>query len=352
MILFSYSLGLLNEWDIFKEGSVYADPVLPEVLIAMSLILFVNGFLSTKLYVKNRNLEMGKVSFLELISQMLGVMIMIVVAMNTPTIWALVFGAIVTALLKVILSHVMFSGVENRLCWDAESFSEIFHFGKWMLLSSLLSFLTMQGDRIILGSLVSAQVLGVYTIAYFIAEAVNLVVRKINGSVLFPAYSEIVRENVNELADTYYKFRKRVDVVSFFLAGLLFESGSELIALLYDERYADAGWMLEIMAFLLFFSPFLLAGQCFIAMGKPKYHSSSLLIQLATVYISLPLCYYLYGLQGAVWALALSTLPRVGVTLMLMRRLKLLNIKKEVLYIPVLVAGVVSGWLLNWARVA
>ena len=108
------------------------------------------------------------------------------------SIWALVGGAICSAVVRVILSHAWLPGTSNRWQWDKLAFREIVHFGKWMFLSSILGFLVNSGDRLLLGGLISSNELGIFSIAYLIPNSVEQIPTKIMADVSFPALSEVV----------------------------------------------------------------------------------------------------------------------------------------------------------------
>jgi len=340
---------LLVDSTWLPSGSAYADPVLPDVLAAIAVTVFISGFNSTKLLAANRKLMMGRVSLLELFSQATGTVTMIILAWLNPTIWAIVIGAIVTVLIKMLLSHIVIPGPVNRIQWDSTAFHEIFHFGKWIFISSILGFLLNQGDRLMLGGLVSSGTLGVYSIAMFLAKSIQDALLKISATVFFPALSEVFRDRPQDLARIYYNVRKKVDAVVFFVAGFLFVSGDTIIHVLYDERYSDAGWMLHLLSIYLVSVGFLMAGQCFLAQGKSKLISLLIFIQVVTLYVLLPVMFYEFGLSGAIIALVISPSLRVLMSFVLMRRHHILQLSNEFIMLPMLLVGALGGFFFSWA---
>lgn len=346
-LVISWSLFIASENGWLAENTVYSDPILPTIVAVMSVIALISGFESTKLLLAARNLSLGWITVVELISQILGLAVIITWAWYERTIWALVSGGIVTSVVKTILSHLIVPGISNKLFWEKRAFYEIFHFGKWIFLSSITGYLLNQGDKLLLGGLVSAEVMGVYTIAFFIANAVMLVLQKINRSVLFPALSEVVRTNKDRLQDVYYKTRLRIDGVTMFSAGFLFVSGNSIINLLYDDRYTDAGWMLSILSISLISVGYLLSDQVFLALGQARNLSFLSLLQIITLYSLLPVLFYYFGMVGAMWVIALNFIPKVIVSIIIMRHYKILNPLKEIRMFPVLILGYIVGYVFN-----
>ena len=145
----------------------------------------------------------------------------------------------------MVLSHCRLAGIANQLRWEKSAVQEIVHFGKWIFVSSILSFLVSNGDRLLLGGMIDKTTFGVYVIAFMIFSAVELVLLKIIGSISLPALSEIVRERPSALRAAYYRIHMIVAACAYFISGTLIMLGQTLIGKLYDARYAQAGWMLE-----------------------------------------------------------------------------------------------------------
>jgi len=347
-LIISWSLSLFVNKGIFPASSVYADPVLPSVITVFAILPLISGFNSTKLLVANRKLQLGIVASLELLSQALGLLAMVVWAFYEKTIWALVIGSIVTNTSKMFLSHTLPNGPANRFEWDQNAFNEIFHFGKWIMISSVLGFLVLQGDKLLLGSMVQAETMGIYSIAFFLANATKEALMKLGSSVFYPALSEVARGDPHKLSSVYYKIRYYVDGITFFLTGFLIITGNTIVQFLYDERYIDAGWMLQILSISLVSVGFVIAGQVCMALGHVKVISILAGIRVILLYISIPLLFTFFGLQGAVVAIAISPMFTILGYMWFLKKYKLLNTRKEFIMFPVILIGVAVGIVFNY----
>lgn len=338
---------LANHIGFAPENSVFANPSLPYVIAVTSFSAVIAGFDSTKLFEAYRNLSFRHITQIELFSQVIGLACMLIWVAFDRSIWALVIGGIAAALTRTILSHTSLQGTANRLQWERAAFSEIIHFGKWIFASSILGFLARSGDRLLLGGMLSASGLGVYAIAFLIVTTVETVLSKIIGDVSYPALSEIIRERPADLKKNYYRFHSAIAAFAYFCTGVLMTSGQPLIALLYDPRYADAGWMLEILAVMLLTVPFRVAMQCFMAMGMPRLFSNIIAIQSLTIFIFIPIGFHYFGIPGAIWGITLSHFSSLPIIIFYKTRHGLFNAKKEFLLLPVVLAGIIAGKGLN-----
>ena len=338
---------LLERVQWWPAGSVYAEPVLPYVIGCLSFNALLGGFESTKLATANRDLALGRVTLLELICQAAGLVAMLGWASIDRSIWALVAGSIVSGMLRVAVSHLALSGESNRLHWDQEAFSEIFGFGKWVFLSSILGFFAASADRFLLGGLTDSSTLGLYSIALLMVSSFRDVFVKLIGDVTLPALGEIVRERKAALKVVYYRIRTPLDIVTLLATGFLFSAGHLLILILYDGRYLPAGHMLEVLSIGLFEVRYTLVIQCLIALGKPRLLVPITGMRLVALYGLLPLAYSWHGINGAVWVISCSFLLTIPFIIFIKVKHDLFDMLRELRVLPLLVIGYAAGWLMD-----
>jgi len=339
----SGGLHLLGKAGFLSAETVYGNTELPLILAIVSVTSVISSFNSIHILLLNRKLMMGKLVTIELLSQVIGLILMLIWAWYQRDIWALVFGGIVSAIVKVVLSHSVNLGERCKFYWDKSAVHEIFHFGKWIFLSSILGFLLSQGDRLLLGLWVSPETLGVYSIAFFLAMALKDVLKKIVSSVFYPMLSEIARDKPNELKNTYYKIRTKVDFIAMFIAGLMASTGHVFVEILYDERYQNAGWMLEILSISIVFIGYSVAGACLMAIGHVKSNMWIMLAATIFLYVSVPIAFISYGLSGALIMISLNYIIDIPMTFYMMRKYGLLSLKKEFRMLPFLFVFYATG---------
>lgn len=342
-MLIALGLDLAGMYHLLPAGSAYANSILPYVILALSFSALFSGFESNKLALARRKMELGRVTQIELASQVAALIFMLGWALVSKTIWVLVAGALVAALVRVILSHTLLSGPKNSLAWDRDSFREIIGYGKWVFLSSILGFLVSSGDRLMLGGLVDAKILGLYSIAFMMISSIQQVAAKLIDNISFPLLSEIIRDKPEQLLSKYYKLRVPIDLVLLFLTGFLFFSGRGLITVLYDARYASAGPMLEILSLALFETRFGVTGQYYMARGTPQLLIPLIGSRLIPLYIVLPIIFRYYGFDGALWVIATNSFISIPLTYYFKKINGILDIKRELMVLPALPAGALIG---------
>lgn len=335
-------------WQWWTAGSVYNDPLLPWIIAVLGITALIDGFESTKMDTASRQLEFKRITMIEIASQVAGIAFMLAWALVDRSVWALVGGALVADALRTWLSHVAMPGEGNRFYWGKPEFSEMFHFGKWIFLASVLGFLAGNGDRLLLGNLTDTRTLGLYAIAFLMWSAMREAVHKISDNVALPALSEIVRDRPHELKRAYYRFRLPIDILSLTAAGFFFATGDLIVMALYDDRYAHAGEMLQVLCVGFFAARYDLAWQCFIAMGKPKLVAGLTLAGMVVLYGFLPAGYDQFGISGALWAITLSSLVSVPLVFYYKSRFGMLDLKQELVVLPLMPLAYGAGLLVHF----
>lgn len=340
-------LYLADRTGMIPNSSVYADPSLPWVIAVLSFGTVISGFATTKAHEASRNLLLGRVTQIELIAQVAGLCVMLAWVSQDRSVWALVAGGLTAQSVSVIAAHVWLPGTANQWHWDKSSITELLHFGKWIFASSILGFFANSGDRLLLGAMVDAATLGVYVIAFLIFSAIEQVLNKIVGEISFPAFSILAREQRADLKGNCYRFHAVIAGIAYVGAGTLLIAGQTVIDALYDSRYSQAGWILQLLAVALITIPARLSVVCLMALGLPHYQSYIIVARIVTLCLATPFAFYFFGLRGAVIAIVISYFSSLLLTVLYAKRHAIVDFRKELLMLPIILVGFILGATLN-----
>ena len=291
-------------------ANYYDDSRLIWLIPLVGFSTIISGFNSTSLASLNRHLKVGKLAVFELSIQVVSLAILIVWAWLSPTIWALVGGNLISLLLMALWSHRLNSGKPNSFAWNKDVVREIASFGKWIFVSTAMTFLASQADRILLGKFFSLEVLGIYVVAFTFADIPRQVSLKIGTKVIYPAISQLIDLSRTELKAKIAKKRWQMLMMLAAIVAILFCFGDIVVLQLYDERYKPAAWMLPILALGLW--PLLLCttiDRFLMAIGKPGYLAFGNFLKFVYMIIAIPLAFSNMGILGAIIAIAFNDLP-------------------------------------------
>lgn len=232
----------------FWAAWFYDDPQLQTMLPVAGLALLITGFDPTRILTASRHLALGRVTVLNLVSQVISLVFMLALAYIMRSVWALVLGGVLAAILKLVLMNVFLPGPKNRFLWSPDAAREIITFGKWIFLSTLCGFLLTQGDKAILGKYISMEALGIYNVGYFLASFPQLMAATVLSQVMIPLYRE---KPPGASAENFASIRKIRFTLTFLVLSMQFVlafSGIWLVDFLYDDDFLASGGIVVVVA--------------------------------------------------------------------------------------------------------
>lgn len=308
-VLRGFALGLLS----LVIGPLYAHAVdVPELAIyipvaALSSIL--SGLNSTRLYTAERNVAVARKVALDVGAQVVALVVMLVWAYLSPSVWALVAGSITQSALLMFMSHVALPGHPNRLRIDRSALKEVIQFGRWIFLSTALTFFAMQMDKLLLGQLEELGAFGVYGIAFAIASLPQTIGAMLTGTVLYPVLAEYARDSRATLAEHFQRSRALLlDAAGFSLLGVVLLA-PPFFRLCYKAEYHDATWIAPLLVVPLWFAILqITADRACLALGEPRVLTLSNLANLVAKGLGATIGFRFAGLPGFVLGLTAGTL--------------------------------------------
>lgn len=308
----------------YPFATFYENPLFLQVIPVASFAAVIGGFNSTAIFTTNRELDLSKLTLLEIISQIISVAVTLGWAYFYPSIWAVVFGLLAKEGMKLFLSHVWLKGIPNRFCWEPKMAKSLIRFGRWIFFSTAIAFVLQYVDRLVIGKFMSINDFAVYTVAATFAAMIDQIYRRMGNKVLFPLYSKLRREASPE------ELRQRVRKIRLGLMGALLPAlcllvifGPNLIELIYpgcdpnlpaDElavcldqvSYEGAGWMLQVLAIGWIIPVATLLGPICLAFGESFQHMKIDAIRSVILVLSMIVGGILHGVPGLIWGIAIA----------------------------------------------
>jgi O-antigen/teichoic acid export membrane protein len=289
--------------------SLLYNPQLMWLLPVVGLSTIFDGFASTAPYTLERRIALSRLTLLEISTQVLQISVMLLWGYFSPTIWALVVGGVVASAVRMVCTHKLVTNYKNRFLWEWDAAGEIFSFGRWIFLSTAVTFLAEQADRLLLGKLFSLELLGVYGVALMLSDVPRQVALALSHRVVLPAAAKLVHLPRPELRSKILKHRKVLLTALMLAIAVLAGFGDRFICFLYDSRYADAAWMLPLLALGIW--PRLMCATIetsLYAINKMQYTTTANCFRLFSTVFGIGLGYTLFKVPGAVIAVALNDL--------------------------------------------
>lgn len=302
-------------------AALYEHAELALYLPVAGLSLVATGFLPTRVQLARRHLTIGRVTLLDIASQLLGLTVMVLLALSMRSVLALVVGGVLTNALRCILMWAGLPGRRDRFRLEGAALRELVHFGKWIFLSTAFGFIGSQGDKAVLGKLLSLETLGIYNIGFFLASFPMAMGASVAQDLLIPIYRN--RPPAASAANRRKLARMRVLLTGGLCALLLLMAyaGPPLVALLYDDRYLAAGPIVVLLACGML--PRVIGmsyDQAALAAGDSRrvfvFNATRASLQMVLLLAGL----HLYGLVGGIASLGVAMLITHPILIALSRR--------------------------------
>jgi len=284
----------------------YGEPALSKILFIMSLALLAEGFINPALPLLIKNLQVEKQVTYAIGSQLAGFFTTLALVYTLRTVDALAYGYLATSVYRVIASYLV-TPYRPHFAWDKEAGLELLHFGKFIIVNTLIGWAVLNIDRLVIGKVLDMEQLAYYNIALYLGVYISEVLVQVFAQSYFPAVSSIAHD-IPRVEAVYKKtVATIISLVAPFMMLLVIFS-EEVVQVLYDPRYAMAGSILfwiSLKSFIHFIAH--LQSGTLTALGKPGYVTVSNGTGFIFLALVLPEMTRQYGLVGAGVAMLIST---------------------------------------------
>ncbi len=269
------------------------------------LSVLLEGFNSTSLALLNRHMDLKRRMSFEVLVQLASTVTMIAWAVVSPTVWALVGGVLAGSAVTLVGSHTLFGAERDRFELNRRFIRVIITFGAWIFLTTLVGYMSDNVDRYTLGKIIQDDnLLGAYQVALTVGGIPFMLLVAVGYAIIFPMMGRSNEAGI-ELRRVYSKVKLPIFAAGGVMVCGLYATGPQLIQVLYDEAFWDAGWMLLPIA----------AGQWFkilsippanavFALGKLYWVSIANTGKLIAFAVFVPILWKAGGMEAALWGFA------------------------------------------------
>ena len=276
----------------------YENPQLLYLVPVAALTPLISGFMPMKLHLCLRHHKLVSWTLVMVTAKALAVALMIAWALMYKSIWALVVGALAENTFQLLITLFFVEGRANKFRFERAAFLELFDFGKWIFLSTLVTFLGTKFDIFSLPKMSDLDTTGVYQVALMVAMLPMTIGGQVINTALLPLLSESNRVNHQALQDRFHTARKLM-LPLHVLVTLGLVLGGPPFFRLYDARYADAAWIVQLFMVSVWFQYLIEAwGRALLARGNARPLVAVNVMRLAATAAGCIFGYKLGGLPG------------------------------------------------------
>lgn len=300
-------------------ASALGQPAAAEPIRVLAICLVLTGIFAVPGAQLVREFRQDKIFLGTVVGFLVANPILVVLALQgggaTSFAWSRVIGQLATGLVFVLSTSRRYWPR-----WRREVVGPLLRFGLPLSIANLVNWTLLNADYMILGRLVDAAQIGVYVIAFNVANWSTAVLGSVLNSVVVPAFGRVADDR-DRLGAALVSAAGLVAAVALPIAAVSAALARPLVVTVFGARWAEASPVLVVLALygaLYAFS--LLFANVLVATGQTV---RLLLVQLGWVLVLVPgivLGVRWAGLQGVAWAhvitIGLVAVPAYGVTVL------------------------------------
>ncbi len=288
-------------------SNFFSNPSSLVIIRVMAVTLVIKSFVHPAIALIKKRMQFKRASVLGFINHLTTFIVVVSLAFFGFGVWSLVIGGIFAALFDFFVFFLFFP-VKPMLTVPFRYIKDLFVFGKYMFFSTIFLFLLNEGDDAFVGKILGTVSLGVYTLAFHLANFAVFNVTFVVSQVVLPAYASI-QDNKRRLKAAYFKVFRYIALVAFPASFGIFILAPELVPIVYSPKWNAMVYPLMILCvYGLSRSLIATTGEVFKAVGKPKLLRRTTFIQLIVLAAIIYPLTKLFGLTGTCLALTLAAL--------------------------------------------
>lgn len=197
---------VLPEW--------YHEPRLFEVMLAIAVRPIILALLNPMIFDLYRRMDFKTPFYIDMLQTMVAIPITILLAWQMQTVWALVLGLLIGDFVRLLLTYLI-CPLPPRPHWHKPALRELSNFGISIFLNTLVYGAWIYFDRLVGPKLISAEQMGLYILAWSLAEAAEMLIAR-GGEVY---YAMLARQKEGEERAAF--FRRTARRIAMYLVPLM-----------------------------------------------------------------------------------------------------------------------------------
>jgi len=224
-----------------------ATPQLFAPLLVSSFIFVIDGQVSLHQYQGLREGRVQRFAMIDLLTGVSQTIIGIALAFVLRNVWAMVGSMLIASALRAWSTYALFPGGRHRFRRDPAIAADLWSFSRVVAVSSALTLVVGQFDKLALGRILPLKEFGIYVLAAALAAAPTTFAFNYASTIVYPVLAAAWRDG-SSIANAYYSCWRRYFYLYAFAAGGLIGAADLLVRLLYDPRYEPVANYLSILA--------------------------------------------------------------------------------------------------------
>jgi O-antigen/teichoic acid export membrane protein len=197
--------------------------------------------------------------------------------------------------------------------WDKLAFKDIFGFGVYTSATNVSNYLINNIDYLLIGKLLSAQALGVYTFAFVLTDTFRSRLMAVTNNVMYPLYGK-KQSNPESLKKYYLNVVNYNSIIVYPIMIFMLALGQPFIIQVFGIKWEASIPPLQILSLSVMVHMLVNSNTALVrGMGRPDLEMKLQLIKAVIFVPMLSAGIYFYGITGAAWAILINKVIAVAI---------------------------------------
>ena len=286
----------------------YNEPILSLIIPAIGISVFLSPLNLVHRVRLTKDLNFKSLGIISIISSIAGGVFAIALALLGAGVWSIVAQSVIATLVSIPL---MWRTTQwwPRFQFSKDAVNDVFRIGVFDMLKRTFVFLTKNIDYLLIGRLLGADLVGIYTLAFLLTDTFRQQLMGVMNKVMFPVYGKL-QSKLDEVKSYYVQIIKyNALIVTLFMTIFVFYA-SPLIHLLFGSRWELATFPLQALAIASVIHAIGGTSDA-VLRGIGRFDIDFKIYLLKTILITIPAFFvgvYYFGINGASVAVVLHKL--------------------------------------------
>jgi O-antigen/teichoic acid export membrane protein len=215
----------------------YENPELSLMTAVIALSFAIGSVKVVQSSLFQKNMEFKKLAFIEITALMVSGITSVAMAYNGCGVWSLVAQSLITTSVTVAMMWTL-SRWRPSFSFDSGAMKELWGFSANLTGFNVLNYWVRNGDNLLIGKIVSADALGLYTRAYSLMLLPITQITHVISGVMFPAMSEI-QGDIEKSRRIYLYSNRIIALITFPMMTGLFAVSEAFVLFLFGDRWME-----------------------------------------------------------------------------------------------------------------
>ena len=283
----------------------YKIPLLTSVLRVQGLVLFINAFKMVQSNQLRKTFRFKPMSITVISASVISMLVTIILAYAGLGVWALVAQHLLIAFIPMV-SFGIITKWKPLMVFSVKSFKELFSFGGFMFLTSVVNTIADNLQGLLIGRVYSASTMGYYSKAKTTESLASNGISQVVSGVTYQLYAE-VQDDPKTLINILKRLTTTLAYLTFPIIISLMIVARPLFIVLYSDRWLPSVPFFQILAFAGFAVCLQAVNlQAIAAIGKSKAMFIWTMIKRAISIALMVGGLVSIGMYGLLWGMVIS----------------------------------------------